>query len=83
MPFDFYLPNHNILIEYDGEQHYYDRGYKTGMFRDTLEYTQMHDKIKTDYCINNNIKLIRIPYWDYNNIDTILNKELNLHEDIV
>ena len=83
LPFDFYLPDYNILIEYDGEQHYYDRSYKTGKFRDTLEYTQIHDKIKTNYCIKNNIKLIRVPYWDYNNIDIILNKELNLHEDIV
>ena len=34
--------------------------------------------IKTVYCKENNIKLIRIPYWEFNNIENILSKELNL-----
>lgn len=83
LPFDFYLFEYNIIIEFDGKQHFNDRGYKSGKFSDSLEYTQLHDKIKTEYCKKNNIKLIRIPYWDFNNIETILNKELNLHKDIV
>lgn len=29
----------------------------------------MHDKIKTEWCKNNNIKLVRIPYWDLDKID--------------
>ncbi|MCK9330246.1 MAG: hypothetical protein M0Q94_10270 [Candidatus Cloacimonetes bacterium] len=29
-------------------------------------------------CKNHNIKLLRIPYWDFNNIESILSKELNL-----
>ena len=37
-----------------------------------------HDNIKTQYCKDNNIKLIRIPYWDYKNIEKILVEELNL-----
>jgi hypothetical protein len=28
----------------------------------------MHDKIKNEYCLKNNIKLIRIPYFDYNKL---------------
>ena len=32
------------------------------------------DSIKTKYCKDNNINLIRIPYFNYNNIDTILEK---------
>ena len=36
------------------------------------------DKIKDDYCVKNNIKLIRIPYWEINNIETILINKLNL-----
>lgn len=87
LPFDFYLPDYNALIEFDGKQHYEDRGYKSGRFSDTLEYTQRHDKIKTNYCLSNNINLIRIPYWDYNNIESILDEQLNtqlyLHKDIV
>lgn len=75
LPFDFYLPNYNICIEYDGEQHYKDvsfRGNKT-----KLEYIQKHDSIKTKFCIDNNIKLIRIPYWEFKNIEDILAKEIN------
>ena len=36
------------------------------------------DNIKTRYCNDNNIKLIRVPYWDYKNIEEILVKELKL-----
>lgn len=83
LPFDFYLPDYNTIIEFDGEQHFKDRGYKIGIFSDSLEYTQKHDKIKNDYCKQNGIELIRIPYWEYDNIEDILIKKLNLHEDIV
>ena len=80
LPFDFYLFQYNICIEYDGEQHFSKEGY----FRDTLQYIQMHDTIKNNYCFDNGIKLIRIPYWDYDNIETILNNEIiYLHKDIV
>ena len=34
---------------------------------------------KTQYCNDNNIKLIRIPYWDFNNIEKILKKELKVN----
>lgn len=80
LPFDFYLPDYNMIIEFDGEQHF-----KQGHFTHShLSYTQAHDVIKNEYCKNNNIKLIRIPYWDMNNIETILNNEFLIsHKDIV
>ena len=80
LPFDFYLPDFQICIEFDGEQHFED-----GHFNHSkLDYVQMHDSIKNDYCKNNNIKLVRIPYWDFKNIEFILDNELLiLHEDIV
>lgn len=77
--FDFYIPDYNMCIEFDGDQHFYDKG----DFSTSLEYTQKHDEIKNKYCTDNNIKLLRIPYWKYSKIETILNKELNLHKDIV
>ena len=77
LKFDFYLPDYNILIEYDGRQHYANGGYwKVG--DDDLEKIQKRDKIKNKYCQDNNIKLIRIPYWDYSNIEEILIRELKL-----
>ena len=66
--FDFYLPDYNTLIEYDGIQHFVAGA---GNF-DNLEKfkkTQEHDKIKNEYAKKHNINLIRIPYTHYNNIE--------------
>lgn len=64
LPFDFYLPNHNLLIEYDGEQHFNPyRGRQQDKYIQKLKQVQHHDFIKNNYCKQNNIQLIRIPYW--------------------
>lgn len=63
--FDFYLPNENIIIEYDGRQHFIQGdGYFDN--EDKIKITQQHDEIKNQYCKEHQIKLIRIPYTDYN-----------------
>ena len=62
LPFDFYLPDYNICIEYDGRQHYQVVNKWGGM--EGLQNQQKKDKIKTEYCDNNNIKLVRIRYDD-------------------
>jgi len=72
--FDFYLIDHNILIEYDGEQHYKPIKYYGGIIK--FENQQKIDKIKTDFAAKNDIKLIRIPYMKINNIKEILNNEI-------
>ncbi len=64
-----------MLIEYDGEFHY-KKFYKD----DGFETLQIHDELKNQYCKDNGIKLVRIPYWDFNNIENILIKSLNLEE---
>lgn len=63
--FDFYLPDYNCCIEYDGEQH--QKGWKRDL--NTLPAIQERDKIKDDYCIKHNIRLIRIPYTELNNLN--------------
>lgn len=78
LPFDFYLDNEKIIIEFDGRQHYGE----TNHFSYTYEQTAHHDKIKDEYCRINNIKIIRIPYWKIESIDSILDTELP-HKDIV
>ena len=57
--FDFYVDN-KYLIEFDGVQHYESStGWNT---IEKFQKTQVHDKIKNQWCKENNIPLIRIPY---------------------
>ena len=74
LPFDFYLPNYNCCIEFDGIQHHEIIG-QFGGFNGFVN-TKIRDTIKTEYCKKNNIKLIRIPYWDIEKIEEIIIKQL-------
>lgn len=73
--FDFAILNKNntlkVLIEYDGIFHY-EKQYDA----DGYEDLQIHDKRKNQYCKDNNIPLIRIPYWQFGKIEQILDKWL-------
>lgn len=62
LPFDFYLPDYDICIEYDGEQHYNSRCNFGGKNR--FLDIKRKDNIKNEYCEKNNIYLIRISYND-------------------
>lgn len=60
--FDFAIFQNNqlqYLIEYDGEQHYQENR----IFNDSLQQRQYRDNLKNEYCIKNNIPLIRIPHY--------------------
>lgn len=70
--FDFYLPNYNCVIEYDGEHHFLDNRYSKNS--DSLEVVKKRDKIKDDFCRDNGINMIRIPYY----MDDLKVKELIL-----
>lgn len=75
LPFDFYLPDYNILIEYDGEFHYMP--IRKGNMTDEdaanqLRIQKQRDEIKNKYCKENNIPLIRIPYWEKDNMEYFL-----------
>lgn len=60
LSFDFYLPKQNICIEFDGVFHYKRQPHIT---EEQFENQKERDRIKDEYCKNNNIKLVRIPYW--------------------
>lgn len=62
LKFDFYLPEFNICIEFDGEQHYRPIRHFGG--KKAFELQKIKDNIKNDYCKSNNIRLIRIKYND-------------------
>lgn len=78
LPFDFYLPDYNCCIEFDGIQHY-EIIKHFGNLESFID-RKIRDTVKNEYCKNNNIKLIRIPYWEIKNIDKILKQELFKHE---
>lgn len=63
--FDFYLPDNNCCIEYDGIQHFE----KTHFSHDSFEIRQERDEMKNQYCKRNGITLIRIPYWDFDKVN--------------
>ena len=60
LPFDFYLPDYNTCIEYDGIQHFQLVEHFGG--QEEFERRKINDNIKTNYCIDKNINLIRLPY---------------------
>ena len=63
--FDFIVyreDNSYVLIEYNGKQHYTDDNWN-------WESPKENDQIKKQYCKDNDIELIIIPYWDYEKID--------------
>ena len=68
--FDFFIPSLNIAIEYDGEQHYKSIDAWGG--EETLKRTQESDALKNDFCDYMGIDLLRIPYWEFDNIDEIV-----------
>lgn len=76
MPFDFYLPDYNVLIEADGQHHF---EVKFGRTESEFMDTQHNDIIKTNFCAENNIPLIRIPYWKASKSEEIILDELNKH----
>lgn len=73
LKFDFYIPLINLLIEYDGEQHF-------GLFRFcTVEKAVQkfrkiyhNDNLKDLYCSQHKIPLLRIPFKNYKNIPEIM-----------
>jgi very-short-patch-repair endonuclease len=73
--FDFYLPILNTCIEFDGKLHFMSIDFFGG--KEQLEKIKKRDKIKTQYCKNKKINLIRIRYNDFDNIESILDKIIN------
>ena len=71
--FDFAILNENneidYIIEYDGILHFEQDNYHGWNNKENWEKTKRNDEIKNQWCKDKKIKLIRIPYTDYNKID--------------
>lgn len=75
--FDFYIPSRNLLIEYDGEQHFHPipmGKYKVTV--DAVNQTKRRDRIKTKYARSHGIRLIRISYKKFSQIHRILSAKV-------
>jgi hypothetical protein len=68
--FDFYLPEFNTCIEYDGIQHFIPIEYFGGI--KNLGENRVKDNIKNEYCFNNKIRLIRVKYSDKINYEKLI-----------
>lgn len=68
----------SFLIEFDGEQHYNGTRFSSNKEVNEKKFirTQLYDIQKNEYCKNNNIDMLRIPYWEYENIETIIMNKL-------
>lgn len=67
--YDFFVPSMNTCVECDGEQHFH----QVKRFQETRQdflKAQEHDRRKNSYCLANDIRLYRIPYWELSNLKT-------------
>lgn len=79
--YDFYLPQLKVAIEFDGIQHFEPTVFEgTDDVNKQFELQQYRDNIKNNYSLQNDINLIRIPYWNIKNIDDILDTELDKYK---
>lgn len=79
LKFDAYDVDNNIAFEYNGEQHYKpvdfaNKGQKWA--EEQFNINIIRDNIKIEYCKNNNIPLIIIPYWECNNMECFIIEKL-------
>ncbi len=74
LAFDFYIPDRNLIIEYDGYQHFYPVAAFGG--KRYLARIKEHDRIKNEYCDSKKIIMLRIPFFEFENIESILRRIL-------
>ena len=66
--FDFYIPEFNLFIEFDGEQHY---------AKNKSQSAQENDFLKNAYCKKNKYNLLRIKYSEISIIEEIILKKID------
>jgi Zn finger protein HypA/HybF involved in hydrogenase expression len=76
--FDFYISELNLCVEYDGELHYKSVEHFGG--DKTLDKSIYLDGVKSQYCKDNNVNLLRISYLEINNIENIIHERLNYNQ---
>lgn len=72
LSYDFYLPEHNTLIEYQGQFH--DGSTSMVLKEKYFDKQQKNDRLKRDYAKDNRHNLLEIWYYDFDNIENIIDK---------
>ena len=70
---------YNIAYEYQGQQHYYPvdfAGKCDGSAENEYKMTIKRDKIKEKYCKDNRIPLIKVPYWEFYNMESYIESQI-------
>jgi hypothetical protein len=78
LSYDFYIPQYNVLVEYQGEYH---DGTASIQTEEGLKTQQEHDRRKREYAKSHGIDLLEIWYWDFDNIEGILTEYFNLYNE--
>ena len=78
LSYDFYLPEYNLLIEYNGQFHDGTADIQT---EEWFKTQQEHDRRKREYAKAHGIDLLEIWYWDFDNIESILTEYFNLYNE--
>ena len=73
LSYDFYLSKYNLLIEYQGQYH---ESQQKNVNKKKFETQKEHDRRKKEYALNNGYNFLEIWYWDFDNIEEIIKKEL-------
>ena len=76
LKYDFYLTDYNTCLEFDGEQHF--NKFRFEKDDSKLKERLLKDEIKNNYCKTNNINLVRIPYFEFKNIEDIIHGIIKL-----
>lgn len=77
LKFDFYVPSRNMLIEYDGEQHFGCKRFKNGLLsQEQIDNLMRNDMAKEQYAYEHSIALVRIPFTQKNNLGEVLREKV-------
>ena len=80
LSYDFFVEKYNLLIEFNGRQHYMClEGYHEDLH--SFHRQKHHDWLKRKYTRDNKINFLTIPFWEYENIDNVLNERFSGFEN--
>ena len=84
LKFDFYLPDYNMCIEFNGQQHYEKTSFNKklketdSVLQEKLDKQKKRDEYKRQYCKDKGVILLEISYLQQKELENIIINKLNL-----